>query len=76
MAAYTSGLREQEKENWDYYINKNTFYLEGFKFVKKEDGGGEIVYNEGTRNVNGIIMPTKRIWYDLEMKLLGTDILR
>ena len=67
---------EYEKENWDYYINKDSYYLEGFKFVKKDGSGGEIVYNEGTKLVNGIIMSTKRTWYDLDMKLLGTDILK
>ena len=67
---------EYENENWDYYINQNSFYLEGFKFVKKDGSGGEIVFNEGSKNVNGTIMPITRTWYDLEMKLLGTDILK
>ena len=67
---------DYEKENYDFYINKDTYYLEGFKFVKNDGSGGEIVYNEGSKEVNGTIMPTKRIWYDLDMKLLGTDILK
>lgn len=67
---------DYEKENWDFYIDKSSFYLAGFKFVKKDDSGGEIVYNEGSKNVNGTIMPIKRTWYDLDMKLLGTDILK
>ncbi|MEM9326469.1 MAG: DUF6503 family protein [Bacteroidota bacterium] len=65
-----------ENEDWDFYINRESYYLEGFKFVKKDDRGGEIVFNEGAKTVNGIVMPTKRIWYDLDMKLLGTDVLK
>lgn len=65
-----------EKETWDYYINKSNFNLEGFKFVSNNDPTeGEIVFNEGQTNVNGLIVPTKRIWYDLNDKLLATDIL-
>ncbi len=64
-----------EAENYEFYINRENFYLEGFKFVKNDGSGGEIVFNEGSREVNGLIMPTKKIWYDLEMNLLGTDIL-
>ncbi len=64
-----------EAENYDFYINRESYYLEGFKFVKNDGSGGEIVFNEGSRNVNGMILPTKKIWYDLDMNLLGTDIL-
>ena len=65
-----------EKESWDYYINKTNYKLEGFKFVFNDDPEkGEIVFNEGEKNINGLIVPTKRIWYDLDMNLLGTDIL-
>ncbi len=67
---------DYEKENYDFYINRNSFYLEGFKFVKKDGSGGEIVFNEGSKAVNGMIMPTKRTLYDLDMKLLGTDFLK
>lgn len=64
-----------EKETWDYYINKSTFYLEGFKFVfNNNPEKGELVLNEGEVNINGLIVPKKRTWYDLNKKLLGTDI--
>lgn len=66
---------DYENENYDFYVNRNSFYLEGFRFVKTDGSGGEIIFNEGSRNINGMIMPTRRTWYDLEMNLLGTDIL-
>jgi len=65
-----------EKETYDFYINEETFYLEGFKFVKNKGEGGEIVYHSGSKNVNGMLMPTERVWYDLDMKYLGTDRLK
>ena len=67
---------DYEKENYDFYINRDSYYLEGFRFVKNDGSGGEVVYNEGSKNVNGILMPVKRTWYDLDMKLLGTDVLK
>lgn len=66
---------DYEKEKYDFYINRENFYLGGFKFVKNDGSGGEIVFNEGSRDLNGLILPTKKIWYDLDMNLLGTDIL-
>ncbi|MCP4520326.1 MAG: hypothetical protein GY827_01300 [Cytophagales bacterium] len=63
-----------EKEDWEYYFKKDTYYLAGFRFeMKGEKGGGEIVRHEGVSNWNGIITPTKRSWYDLDTTLLGTD---
>lgn len=67
---------QYEKETWDYFINKSDFNLVGFKFVFNDDPTkGEIVFNEGQANINGLIVPTKRTWFDLNNTLLGTDIL-
>ena len=65
-----------EKENWEYYINKSNYYLEGFKFVQNNDNTkGEIVVNNGTTTINGVNFSSTKTWYALDGKLIGTDSL-
>lgn len=64
-----------EAEDWLYFINKESFKLEGFQFVFNNDASkGEYVRNIGSTDLSGMNVPTQRIWYDLKGKELGTDI--
>ncbi len=63
-----------ETENWQFYIDKQTFSLNGFKFIIKSDPTkGELVLHAGISNMNGIKTPLKRSWFDLKENQIGTD---
>jgi hypothetical protein len=63
-----------DTEDWEFYIDKQTFSLNGFKFVFKSDPAkGELVIHAGLSNMNGIKTPLKRTWLDLDGNHLGTD---
>lgn len=65
-----------EKEHWMYFINTKSFYLEGFKFITKSDSTkGEIVINNASEKIDNISFQKNRTWFDLKMKLIGTDSL-
>lgn len=64
-----------DTENWEFYIDKHSYMLNGFKFVFKSDHStGEVVIHSGIQDMNGIKTPLKRQWYDLNMNPIGTDI--
>ena len=64
-----------EAESWQYYINKESYKLEGFRFeFNNGSGKGEIIRNIGEYDWKGIRIPQKRVWYTLQDSLLGTDI--
>jgi hypothetical protein len=65
---------EYSNEQWEYYISDEDYYLAGFRFEKKDGSGGEIVRNVGIENWNGINTPLKRVWFELNESLVGTDV--
>jgi dipeptidyl aminopeptidase/acylaminoacyl peptidase len=65
------------KDIWDFYFDKNTFALIGYRFFHDESkNDGEYITLHGEEIIGGIRMPKNRFWYyNNDHKFLGADLL-
>lgn len=65
---------DYENDFWSYYVNQETFQLEGYRFfTNKEKTEGEIVVLSNVINVKGMKLPSHQEWRDaVDNKVLGT----
>ncbi len=62
-------------DNWFFYINPDTYAMEGYKFYQ-ESGNGEFITMEGLSSLGGIKIPKVRKWHTTkDSTFLGADIL-
>jgi len=60
-------------DDWFFYMNPETFAMEGYKF-NHQNGKGEYIYLEGLTTIEGVKIPKLRKWYVIQDdRFLGAD---